>query len=65
MSQTKIEQELEQLIKKYEEQNPDQAVWVNGNEYTLVQKDSDGVSYFPITTCKKMAALKSLRRMVK
>lgn len=65
MSQNKLNQELEQLIKKFEEQNPDQTIWINGNIYTLVQKGSDGISYFPLKSLKKMAALRSLREMVK
>ena len=64
-SQTKIESELQELIKKYEEQNPSEVIWVNGNVYTLVQKGDDGISYYPVMKWTKMNALKRLRKWVK
>lgn len=64
MSQTKIDKELEELIKKFEEQNKDETIWVNGNIYTLVQKGTDGISYFPLMSWTKTKALKRLRKWV-
>ena len=68
MSQTEIDKELEELVKKYEEQHKDETIWINGNIYTLVQKirGNDGIiSYYPLMKWTKMNALKRLRKWVK